>query len=127
MTGWQTLAVACFGRRASLQRVRAPTLVLHGGRDVMTPVASAELLADGIPGAELHVVPGAGHAVPLEHPEATARLLVDWMRRHAHVEPAMPGRLDVVGEHLTRPFSLQAGAFRNTRDAATSVARGLFS
>ena len=31
MTGWQALAVACFGRRASLPRVRAPTLVLHGG------------------------------------------------------------------------------------------------
>jgi 3-oxoadipate enol-lactonase len=125
MTGWQTLAVACFGRRTSLRRVRCPTLVLHGEHDVMAPVAGAELLADGIPGAELHVVPGTGHAVPLEHPAATARLLVEWTRRHAAVEPALPRRLDVVGEHLTRPFSLQAGAMRNARDAATSVARGL--
>ena len=37
MTGWQALAAACFGRRGSLARVRAPTLVLHGGRDVMVP------------------------------------------------------------------------------------------
>ena len=124
MTGWQTLAVACFGRRASLARVRAPTLVLHGGLDVMAPVANAQLLADAIPRAELHVVPEAGHAVPLEQPEASAELLVAWVRRNAGVEPSTPGRLDVVGERLTRPFSLPAGALRNTRDAAASVARG---
>ena len=124
MTGWQTLAAACFGRRASLGRVRAPTLVLHGGHDAMTPVANAHLLADGIPGAELHVVADAGHAVPLEQPAASARLLVEWTRRHAAVEPAAPQRLHVVSERLTRPFSLHAGTLRNTRDAAASVARG---
>jgi 3-oxoadipate enol-lactonase len=116
--GWQTLAVACFGRRGSLARVRAPTLVLHGGCDVMTPVANARLLADGIPGAELHVVPSAGHAVPLEHPAACADLLIDWATRHAAAAPAAPRRLDVVGERITRPFSLQAGTLRNAGDAA---------
>jgi pimeloyl-ACP methyl ester carboxylesterase len=80
--GWQTLAVACFGRRGSLHRVAAPTLVLHGGLDVMAPVANARILAEGIPDAELQVFPDAGHAVPLEHPEASARLLADWVRRH---------------------------------------------
>ena len=123
-TGWQTLAVACFGRRGSLGRVRAPTLVLHGGHDVMAPVANAQLLADGIPGAELHVVPDAGHAVPLEHPEASARLLVDWVRRHARRRAGRAPRASTsIGERLTRPFSLHAGTLRNTRDAAASVAR----
>jgi len=116
MAGWQTLAVACFGRRGSLARVRAPTLVLHGGHDVMAPVANAHLLADGIPGAELHVVPDAGHAVPLEHPAASADLLIDWVARHA-AAPAAPRRLDVVGERITRPFSLPAGTLRNAGDA----------
>jgi 3-oxoadipate enol-lactonase len=124
-TGWQTLAIACFGRRASLARVRPPTLVLHGGCDVMAPVANAQLLADGIPGAELHVVPDAGHAVPLEQPVASARLLVQWVQRHAGIEPTAPSRLDVIGERLTRPFSLQAGTLRNTREVAAPVARGL--
>ena len=123
MTGWQALASACFGRRASLHRVRAATLVLHGELDAMAPVADAGLLADGIPGAELHVVAGAGHAVPLEHPEATARLLVEWVGRHAGVTPPPPRRVDVLGERLTRPFALQAGALRNSRDASASVAR----
>lgn len=123
--GWQTLAVACFGRRESLARVRAPTLVLHGGLDVMAPVAGARLLAEGIPGAELHVVPDAGHAVPLEQPAASADLLLDWVRRHGGFEPAPPRRRDVVAERLKRPFSLPAGTVRNTRDAFALVARGL--
>jgi 3-oxoadipate enol-lactonase len=117
-TAWQTLAVACFGRRGSLNRVQAPTLVLHGGRDVMAPAGNARLLADGIPGAELHVVPDAGHAVPLEHPELSARLLVDWVHRHPRVEPDAPRRLDVIGERATRPLALPAGTLRNARDAA---------
>jgi hypothetical protein len=124
MTGWQTLAVSCFGRRASLARVRAPTLVLHGGLDVMSPVANAQLLADGIPRAELHVVDDSGHAVPLEHPEASAELLLAWVRRHADVEPAAPGPLHVISELLTRPFALHEGAVRNTSDVAVSLARG---
>jgi 3-oxoadipate enol-lactonase len=118
-TGWQTLAAACFGRRRSLGRVRAPTLVFHGEQDAMAPVANARILADGIPGSELHVVPGAGHAVPLEQPEASAQLLVEWVRRHAAAEPDPPRRVDVIGERLTRPFSLQAGTLRNTRDAGS--------
>jgi hypothetical protein len=122
MAGWQTLAVACFSRSRSLARVRAPTLVLHGEHDVMAPVANAHLLADGIPGAELHVVPDAGHAVPLEHPAASAELLIDWVARHAGATPAAPRRLDVVGERLTRPFSLHAGALRNTVDTGATVA-----
>jgi 3-oxoadipate enol-lactonase len=124
-TGWQTLAAACFSRRGSLANVRAPTLVLHGGVDVMAPVAGARLLAGGIPGAELHVVPRAGHAVPLEQPRESADLIVAWVRRHAGFEPASARRQGNIGERLTRPFSLPAGALRNTRDAAMSVARRL--
>jgi hypothetical protein len=89
----------------------------------MAPVAGAHVLADGIPGAELHVVPGAGHAVPLEQPEPSARLLVEWVRRHQGSEPPAPRRRDVVGERLTRPFSLPAGTLRNTRDAVASIWR----
>jgi 3-oxoadipate enol-lactonase len=124
-SGWQVLAAACFGRRGSLSRVRAPTLVLHGGRDVMAPIANAHLLAEGIPGAELHVVPDSGHAVPLEHPRASAQLLVEWVRRHASVAPAVPGRGEVIAERITRPFALPAGTVRNTSDAAASVVHRL--
>jgi 3-oxoadipate enol-lactonase len=116
--GWQTLAVACFGRRGSLERVQAPTLVLHGELDVMAPAANAALLADGIPGAELRVVSGAGHAVPLEHPAACASLLVDWVRRHAEADPPTLPLVSRVGERVTRPLALPSGTLRNTREAA---------
>ncbi len=123
MTGWQALAVACFGRRGSLSRVRAPTLILHGGQDAMAPVANARLLADGIPSAELHVIPGAGHAVPLEHPTASAQILISWVERHATIDPRPPRVVDVIGERVTRPLSLPAGTLRNSRDAASTIAR----
>jgi 3-oxoadipate enol-lactonase len=118
MTAWQALAAACFGRRGSLARVRASTLVLHGGQDVMVPLANAELVADGILGAELRVLSDAGHAVPLEHPTETAELLIGWTRRHATVEPSAPQRVDDVGERFARPFSLLSGTARNTGEAA---------
>lgn len=124
-SAWQLVAMACFGRSSSLRRVRAPTLVLHGSEDAMSPPGNARLLAAGIPGAELCIVPGAGHAVPLEHPEATARLLLDWVRRHAACEPPRPRTLEVLGERVTRPFSLPAGALRNGVDAAAAGARVL--
>jgi 3-oxoadipate enol-lactonase len=44
-----------------LSSISAPTLVLHGADDAMTPVANAELLARAVPDARLTVLPGARH------------------------------------------------------------------
>ena len=52
------------------------------GADLLTP--GAEAIAAAIPGAELHVVPEAGHAVALEAPESVNRALV------AHLGRAQP-------------------------------------
>ena len=43
-----------------------PTLVVHGGRDLVLPIAHAEALANGVPGARLVVVDGLGH-LPARH------------------------------------------------------------
>lgn len=124
-TGFQTLATSCFARHGSLDRVRAPTLVVHGDEDAMSPVANAHTLARGIPGARLHLEAGAGHAVPLERPEACAALLLEWIAGHAdHVPPATTAR-DRLGERLTRPFSLHAGALRNTLELPAALGRRL--
>jgi non-heme chloroperoxidase len=48
---------------------KVPTRVLVGSRDTLTPLRSARQLVDGIPGAELEVIPGAGHMLPLEAPD----------------------------------------------------------
>jgi 3-oxoadipate enol-lactonase len=45
-----------------LPRIVAPTLVMHGDADLLNPVVNAPLLAERIPLARLHVIPGARHA-----------------------------------------------------------------
>jgi pimeloyl-ACP methyl ester carboxylesterase len=52
-----------------LGQIKVPTLVVHGDADVAIELPLAEKLAAGIAGAELVVVPGAGHAANLTHPE----------------------------------------------------------
>lgn len=46
----------------ALDRITAPTLILHGDQDVLAPVANAGLLASRIPDAAVHIFPGARHA-----------------------------------------------------------------
>jgi pimeloyl-ACP methyl ester carboxylesterase len=54
---------------ADLARVRAPTLLVSGGRDVAGYREIADVLAAGIPGAQRLTIPEAGHVLPLEVPE----------------------------------------------------------
>jgi 2-succinyl-6-hydroxy-2,4-cyclohexadiene-1-carboxylate synthase len=58
-----------------LGEVTAPVELIVGERDEKFR-ATAERMADGLPNARLHVVPGAGHAVHLEAPWAVAALIV---------------------------------------------------
>lgn len=51
-----------------LARIRADTLVIHGTRDPLTPIAHARLLAEHIPRARLAELP-AGHGLHLDTPE----------------------------------------------------------
>ncbi len=53
-----------------LGEITCPTLVIHGDADASIPVAKAQALVDGLPGAApLVLVPGAGHAANLTHPD----------------------------------------------------------
>ena len=63
--------------RERLGQVAAPTLVVCGELDEETPPAYSELLAAGIPGATLVLIPAAGHLTPFEAPAALARLIGD--------------------------------------------------
>jgi pimeloyl-ACP methyl ester carboxylesterase len=55
----------CYGR---LDRIRAPTFVVHGEHDQVIPVENAHMLADRIPGSRLRILPDAGHLYPTEEP-----------------------------------------------------------
>jgi pimeloyl-ACP methyl ester carboxylesterase len=64
-----------------LGEIRAPTCVIVGGQDILTPVSQSEQLARRIPGAEMHVVPGCGHITFTERPEETSSLIRDFLGR----------------------------------------------
>ena len=55
-----------FDVMARLGEIRAPTLVVVGDADRLTPPKYAAFLRDAVPGARLVVVPGAGHMVARE-------------------------------------------------------------
>jgi pimeloyl-ACP methyl ester carboxylesterase len=55
----------CYRR---LDSIAAPTLVVHGADDRMVPVRNAEIMAERIARARLHVVPDAGHFYATEEP-----------------------------------------------------------
>jgi 3-oxoadipate enol-lactonase len=62
-----------------LQRIKAPTLVIAGEKDVGTPVAMSKAIADAIPGAKLAVIPGAAHLSAVENPEAFNKLVENFL------------------------------------------------
>jgi pimeloyl-ACP methyl ester carboxylesterase len=66
-------------RRPDLGAVTCPALVVVGEHDALTPPAAARVLADGIAGATLEVVGGAGHMAALERPDVFADLLEGWL------------------------------------------------
>lgn len=53
---------------AVLPHVTAPTLVLHGSDDALCPPRNAHILAERIPGAQLHIMEGARHGYHVELP-----------------------------------------------------------
>jgi pimeloyl-ACP methyl ester carboxylesterase len=57
-----------------VERITAPTLILHGQADHAVPIAHAEFVAQRVKGAEFQAIPKAGHALLLTHPEASERL-----------------------------------------------------
>jgi 3-oxoadipate enol-lactonase len=60
-------AMKAFDSRPWLQQITCPTLVIAGAEDTAVPLAHAHMLAQGIPGAQLRVVDGAGHTLIWTH------------------------------------------------------------
>lgn len=62
-----------------LSRIACPTLVMTGELDGWAPPAQHEMIAAAIPGANLVIVPGAGHMVQFEAPEAVNAAITRWL------------------------------------------------
>jgi pimeloyl-ACP methyl ester carboxylesterase len=74
----QLVAVGGHDTHDRLGGLDVPTLVLHGERDPLIPVANGRLIAEAIPGARLEVVPRGGHVVFWERPEWCARTIAEF-------------------------------------------------
>jgi 3-oxoadipate enol-lactonase len=66
--------------RYELADVRAPTLVITGSQDMLTPFGDAEELAEMIPGARLRELRGAAHGLMVEQPNAFNNAVLDFLR-----------------------------------------------
>ncbi|MEV6324806.1 alpha/beta fold hydrolase [Nocardia sp. NPDC051787] len=87
--GRQLAAILKSGdRTGELRAVTAPTLVLHGDRDLMVAPTGAAATARAIPGARLHTLRGMGHDLPA----AVWPALVDLI--HDHIRTAEPRSID---------------------------------
>ena len=81
---------------------RVPVLVLVGERDLITPVEHAHALVSAIPGAELAVIPDAGHLLILERPKEVAEHLSMLIARVAVPAPINGVRKDTDSERRRR-------------------------
>ena len=56
-----------------LRRITAPTLLVRGADSDVLSAEVAKRMIDALPDGRLVEIPGAGHPVPMDQPEAFAR------------------------------------------------------
>ena len=64
-----------------LSEITAPTLVLVGNQDILTPRGDSEEIADRLPNAELVVISGAAHGFMVEHATTFNKVLLEFLGR----------------------------------------------
>jgi pimeloyl-ACP methyl ester carboxylesterase len=64
-----------------IDTIKVPTLVVHGDADAAIPLSLAKVLVQRIAGAELAVIPGAGHAANLTHAAPTNAAIESFLSR----------------------------------------------
>lgn len=69
----------------TLGRLAPPVLLIAGGADLYVPPPAMREVAARIPGAQLVVIPDAGHSAPWERPEEFNRAVLGFI---GHVEAA---------------------------------------
>ena len=77
-----------------LARVSVPVLVMAGDDDII-PLSHTAAFFAGLPDAQLAIVPGASHGLPIEHPQEVVGLIERFLRirRPARDDDAPPASL----------------------------------
>ncbi len=68
-----------FDVMADVGRIAAPTLLIVGAGDLMTPPKYAEFLRGQLANSALAIIPDAGHYAQVEQPQAVADALRRWL------------------------------------------------
>lgn len=68
-------AIGQYDVRDLLKDIAVPTLMISGELDPATTPEAGAFIANGIPGAQLQIVPGAFHQAIVEHPLVVARMM----------------------------------------------------
>ena len=71
-------ALSTLDNRASLPKIKSPTLVIAGRHDMATPVAAAEFIRSQIPGASLTIL-DAAHISNVEQPHAFTEAVIGFL------------------------------------------------
>ena len=66
--------------RPIIKQIRCPALIVQGEADEHATLQHAEDIAAEIPGAELWLIPGAGHMVPQENAELFNSRLLQFLK-----------------------------------------------
>lgn len=69
------------GLRKRIHRIASPTLIVWGKQDGLTPPVYADEFARLIKGAKVQLVDKAAHMLPVEHPQAAAKLVAEFVKR----------------------------------------------
>lgn len=69
------------GLKKRIHRISAPTLILWGKQDGLTPPVYAQEFAKLIKGSKVELVDKAAHMLPVEQPQAAARLIAEFVKR----------------------------------------------
>jgi pimeloyl-ACP methyl ester carboxylesterase len=76
---WAVDAMADTDHTSRLGEIRCPTLVVVGADDRVTPPKLSDRLVQGISGAELAVIPAAGHLANQERPDDFNAVVADFL------------------------------------------------
>ena len=94
--GRQLAAIIASGdRTAELQRITAPTLVVHGSADPLVAPSGGRATARAIPGAQLLMIEGMGHDLPrAAWPRLIDAIVANSLRVAGEVDgsPSLPTR-----------------------------------
>lgn len=78
-------ALAQADQTEATRKLRLPALVIAGADDGAATPDLVRATADLIPGAQFHLIPGAGHLPCVETPADYAAILGPFLKDHAHV------------------------------------------